>query len=105
MVRILAFLLTIQETFRPKIEAHICSFLNFGQWKKLSAWLAQRTGLLFDQLTDRYILFGEWCYAEHSIRYDRLPDWFLGFDIYERCRAKFLSSTRRDTLFQTLDIS
>jgi ATP-dependent RNA circularization protein (DNA/RNA ligase family) len=76
-----------------------------GQWKKLGEWLALRTNALFDQLTDRYILFGEWCYAQHSVAYDRLPDWFLGFDIYDRDTARFFSCARRDEIFRALGIS
>jgi len=76
-----------------------------GQWKKLAEWLAPRTDAFFQQLTDRYILFGEWCYAQHSVVYDRLPDWFLGFDIYDKSTARFFSCTRRDEIFRTIDIS
>ena len=32
-----------------------------GQWKKLSGWLNPRADALFEQLTDSYIIFGEWC--------------------------------------------
>ncbi|MFH0997480.1 MAG: RNA ligase family protein [Pseudomonadota bacterium] len=76
-----------------------------GQWKKLSEWLTPRTDEIFEQLTDRYILFGEWCYAKHSVVYDRLPDWFLGFDIYDRSTARFFSCTRRDEIFRAIGIS
>jgi hypothetical protein len=70
-----------------------------GQWKKLSEWLDAKTDILFEKLTDRYILFGEWCYAQHSIFYDQLPDWFLGFDIFDKESLKFLSYPRRDAVF------
>jgi len=76
-----------------------------GQWKKLSEWLTLRTEAIFEQLTDRYILFGEWCYAKHSVVYDRLPDWFLGFDIYDKSTARFFSCTRRDEIFRAIGIS
>ena len=76
-----------------------------GQWKKLAEWLAPRTDALFEQLTDHYILFGEWCYAQHSVVYDRLPDWFLGFDIYDKNTARFFSCTRRDEIFRAIGIS
>ncbi len=76
-----------------------------GQWKKLTQWLSPRTDILFEQLTDRYILFGEWCYAQHSVFYDRLPDWFLGFDIYDKKNGRFLSSARRDKTFRGIGIS
>ena len=42
------------------------------------------------------MLFGEWCYAVHSLRYTRLPDWFLSFDVYDRTRQAFWSAARRD---------
>jgi ATP-dependent RNA circularization protein (DNA/RNA ligase family) len=76
-----------------------------GQWKKLADWLAPRTDILFEKLIDRYILFGEWCYAQHSVYYDRLPDWFLGFDIYDKKKGRFLSSVRRDRTFLDMSIS
>ena len=76
-----------------------------GQWKKLEAWLAPRVELFFEHLSDRYILFGEWCYAQHSVFYDRLPDWFLGFDLYDKQNEHFLSAHRRDLLFQKLSIA
>ena len=61
--------------------------------------------MLFEHLFDRYILFGEWCYAQHSIFYDGLPDWFLAFDIYDRESRRFLASARRDRLLAEMHIS
>jgi ATP-dependent RNA circularization protein (DNA/RNA ligase family) len=75
-----------------------------GQWKKLGEWLALHTDTLFEHLSDRYILFGEWCYAQHSIFYDRLPDWFLAFDIYDREVRRFLASVRRDQLVDEMHL-
>lgn len=79
-------------------------FPNAGQWKKLVEWLAPRTDVLFEQLSNRYILFGEWCYARHSVEYNQLPDWFLGFDIYDKHATHFLSSNRRDNIFRSIGI-
>ena len=76
-----------------------------GQWKKLAEWLAPKRDAIFEQLTDRYILFGEWCYARHSVVYDRLPDWFLGFDIYDKSTAHFFSCPLRDKIFQAIGVS
>ena len=75
-----------------------------GQWKKLGDWLAPRLETLFESLSDDLILFGEWCYAQHSVYYDRLPDWFLGFDLYDKRAGRFLSSARRDALFAKMRI-
>ncbi|KAL1916184.1 uncharacterized protein VTP21DRAFT_5801 [Calcarisporiella thermophila] len=43
---------------------------------------------------DRYILFGEWLSATHSIMYDNLPDRFLAFDLYDRHSRRFVSHVR-----------
>jgi ATP-dependent RNA circularization protein (DNA/RNA ligase family) len=76
-----------------------------GQWKKLGEWLALHTDTLFEHLSDRHILFGEWCYAQHSIFYDRLPGWFLAFDVYDREAGRFLATARRDRLLGEMHIS
>lgn len=76
-----------------------------GQWKKLSGWLAPKTDLLFEVLRNQYILFGEWGYAQHSVYYNRLPDWFLGFDIFHKKEVKFFSCQRRDKIFEEIGIS
>ena len=51
------------------------------QFRPLRQWLSTRRPSLIDALTPDLVLFGEWCYAVHSIRYTRLPDWFLAFDV------------------------
>lgn len=75
-----------------------------GQWKKLDQWLAPKTDSLFESLSDRYILFGEWCYAQHAVSYERLPDWFLGFDLYDKQVERFLCVQRRDDALQEAGI-
>ncbi|MDR3605620.1 MAG: RNA ligase family protein [Syntrophaceae bacterium] len=75
-----------------------------GQWKKLPEWLLPKTDLFLDVLSDQYILFGEWCYAQHSVYYDQLSDWFLGFDVFDKNEQRFFSSQRRDSMFQRLGI-
>lgn len=36
-------------------------------------------------------IYGEWMLAKHSLEYDKLPDWFLAYDIYLPEERKFLS--------------
>jgi len=76
-----------------------------GQWNELEEWLRIRENRLRDVLGSSLILFGEWCYAQHSIQYNRLPDWFLAFDIFDKSKERFLSAQRRDTLVQKLALS
>lgn len=75
-----------------------------AQFKPLRRWLAPRADALAAALSPDLMLFGEWCYAVHSVRYTRLPDWFLAFDVYDRAAAEFWSTTRRDDLLRRLDI-
>ncbi len=76
-----------------------------GQWKKLGDWLEPRTDALFEHLSGNLILFGEWCYARHSVSYACLPDWFLGFDVYDSRAGRFLSSARRNALLKAMAIT
>ena len=74
------------------------------QFRPLWTWLATRREALVDALADDLMLFGEWCYARHSIRYDRLPDWFLGFDVYDLAAGRFWAAERRDGLLASLGL-
>lgn len=69
-----------------------------GQFARLPAWLAQHKADLLAVLRPELMLFGEWCAARHSLNYDTLPDWFLLFDVYDRRKMHFWSSSRRDAL-------
>jgi hypothetical protein len=75
-----------------------------GQWKPLKRWLLTRRHALAQVLGPDLILFGEWCYALHSVRYTRLPDWFLAFDVYDRQQGEFWSADRRTELAKRLGI-
>ena len=75
-----------------------------GQWSRLKTWITPRLDCLFEVLLDKYILFGEWCYARHSIFYDRLPDWFIGFDIYDKEAEIFLAVDRRNSFLNQMGI-
>lgn len=70
------------------------------QFRLLWQWLARHEQGLRSVLTPEQILFGEWCYAQHTVHYDALPDWFLAFDVYDRQNARFWSRERRNELAQ-----
>jgi len=92
-------------TIRAQNRGAYLQLPGAGQWKKLDEWLDLHIEVLFEYLSDHYILFGEWCYAQHSIFYDRLPDWFLAFDIYDRKEGRFLASACRDSLLKEMRLS
>jgi hypothetical protein len=74
------------------------------QFRLLWSWLAERKDLLGQVLKYERVLFGEWCFAVHSVRYNRLPDWFLGFDIYDHQHGRFCSTDRRNRLLDDFGI-
>jgi ATP-dependent RNA circularization protein (DNA/RNA ligase family) len=76
-----------------------------GQWKKLKHWLNEKVNILFDTLGDERVLFGEWCYARHSVAYDCLPDWFIAFDIFDKSTERFYSVSKRNALLNQTSIS
>lgn len=46
------------------------------------------------ELMSPVTIYGEWMFAKHSIEYDKLPSWFLAYDIYVVEERKFLSPER-----------
>ena len=75
------------------------------QFRPLFRWMAARERELQDALFPGLMLFGEWCYAVHSVTYTRLPDWFLAFDVYDLEKGEFWSTARRDELVRRLGIA
>lgn len=53
-------------------------------------------------LGDRYILFGEWLYAKHTIYYDQLPGYLMEYDIFDRVSHRFLSTDLRKEMLKGL---
>lgn len=73
-------------------RSHFVSSVSHEQFKYLDSWIEEHKGDLFNILkSDRYILYGEWLCAKHSIHYVNLPDYFLAFDIYDTYTESFLS--------------
>jgi hypothetical protein len=75
---------------------YLASGRSHAQWNPLWPWLAERRDILEIGLSGGLMLFGEWCYARHTVPYDALPDWFLGFDIFEVASRRFWSVDRRN---------
>ncbi len=69
---------------------------HHGQFARLDDWLAAKADSIFDALSPSMLVFGEWCAARHSLDYQRLPDWWLVFDVYDKAAGRFWSADRRD---------
>lgn len=65
------------------------------QYDLFKQWTAVKRPVLERVLSDRFILFGEWMYAKHSVHYLALTHYFYEFDIYDKEAASFLSWDRR----------
>jgi hypothetical protein len=72
---------------------------QFGLFK---AWAQTHEQVFFDLLGRRYVMFGEWCFAKHTVFYDRLPHYFHEFDIYDRELDLFLSTPCRHKMLAGL---
>ena len=70
----------------------------------LKQWAAIHADAFFEVLGTRYILYGEWMYAKHTVFYDRLPHYFLEFDIFDRQEQVFLSTPRRHEMLKKLPV-
>jgi len=49
-------------------------------------------------------MYGEWMYAKHTVFYDRLPHYFMEFDVLDRDTGMFLSTAARRSLLIGLPI-
>lgn len=65
------------------------------QYDLFKQWTAVKRPALETMLQGRFILFGEWLYAMHSVFYRSLPHYFFEFDIYDKDDRCFLSLERR----------
>ncbi|WP_017599911.1 RNA ligase family protein [Nocardiopsis lucentensis] len=70
------------------------------QFAPLKAWAATVAPLLRPRLGDRYVLYGEWLYAKHTVFYDALPHFFCEFDVLDTREGVFLSTPRRRELLE-----
>lgn len=61
----------------------------------MKKWAAVHRGLFREVLGCRYIMYGEWLYAKHTIYYNRLPHYFMEFDIFDREKGVFLDTPSR----------
>ncbi len=76
-------------------------FVNTWQWihkheedikEVIDRWMAPLT------------IYGEWMWAKHSIEYNKLPDWFLAYDIWSPLDNKFVSVKKMEELLNGTNI-
>jgi RNA ligase len=67
-------------------------------------WASRWRRELWGTLGPRYVLYGEWLYAKHTIFYDALPHYFLEFDILDLETDRFLATVERRRLLAGLPV-
>lgn len=73
-------------------------------YELLKQWAIVHRDALYEVLKGRYIMYGEWMYAKHAIYYDRLPHYFMEFDVLDRETGKFLDTPSRHKLLEKLPV-
>jgi hypothetical protein len=68
------------------------------QFGPLKAWAASVQHVLRERLGDRFVMYGEWLYAKHTVFYYAIPHYFCEFDVLDRRDGSFLSTARRREL-------
>ncbi|GAB1545259.1 RNA ligase family protein [Scytonema sp. NUACC21] len=83
-------------------------YLTGGQREKhfnlFKQWANTHAVAFWQVLGTRYILFGEWLYAKHTVFYDALPHYFLEYDVLDLEQHEFLSTTKRKQLLAGLPL-
>ncbi|WP_310376325.1 RNA ligase family protein [Catenuloplanes atrovinosus] len=65
------------------------------QFAPLKSWASTVAPILRPVLRDRFVMYGEWMYATHTVFYDALPHYFCEFDILDRETGAFLDTPSR----------
>lgn len=99
-------------SFTEKGELRLQSrghFLTGGAREKhydlMKQWAAVHKDRLYEALGSRYVMYGEWMYAKHTIYYDLLPNFFMEFDILDREKGLFLDTPSRHALISGLSVN
>lgn len=98
-------------SFSPQGELLLQSrghYLTGGPREKhfnfLKQWATTHIASLRERLTSRYVLYGEWLYAKHTVFYDALPHYLMEFDVLDLEESVFLDTPRRAALLAGLPL-
>ena len=68
------------------------------------SWAHTYHNIWWEVLGTRYIMYGEWLFAKHTEFYDRLPHYFMEFDIFDKECELFLSTPRRWAMLENTGV-
>lgn len=81
-------------------RGHLITEGMHPQYDLFKQWATVKRPVLEEMLQNRFILFGEWVYARHSIHYRKLSHYFFEFDIYDKQQKVFLDLASRYVMLQ-----
>ena len=81
-------------------RGHLITEGMHPQYDLFKQWAIVKRNTLESMLQDRWILFGEWLYARHSIWYRSLSHYFFEFDIYDKQSGLFLDLRTRLSMLE-----
>lgn len=81
-------------------RGHLITEGMHPQYDLFKQWAAVKRHVLEMQLENRFLLFGEWAYARHSIHYRKLTHYFFEFDIFDKEQEAFLDLNQRLALLE-----
>ena len=85
-------------------RGHLITEGMHAQYDLFKRWATVKRYTLEERLGRRFILFGEWVYARHSILYRQLTHYFFEFDIFDKEAAAYLDLQQRLSLLEDTGI-
>ena len=73
-------------------------------YNMMKQWAMVHKDVFYKVLGTKYIMYGEWMYAKHTVYYDALPHYFLEFDVLDRENGNFLDTPSRYELLKEMPI-
>lgn len=84
-------------------------FLTGGPREKhfdlFKRWAHTHADALRAALGRRFVLYGEWLHAKHTVFYDRLPHYLLEFDVLDTETGAFLATDERRALLGSTPVA
>jgi ATP-dependent RNA circularization protein (DNA/RNA ligase family) len=74
-------------------SGHISEFDKRVAFDGFWSWIWQNCDKI--EKTKGHLVYGEWMKPQHSIVYDKLPDFFMAFDVYDLKAKRFLDLNKK----------
>ncbi|CAF1343775.1 unnamed protein product [Didymodactylos carnosus] len=107
----MGFSLSADRQLLVQNRSHYITSTTHAQFRPLHVWIEVHRESLYSILDrdpsfpERFILYGEWLVATHSIPYTRLPNQFLAFDLFDRRMQSWADRDALERLLEGTNIS